>query len=334
MSVSLKALLHPFATGLLERPPGRAFFLRAETGLPDEWRHGLVCEQGFKPAHDALAAAGFTVLPELEGEGYELGLCLLTKHKTENLANLARGLRALRPGGMLVAAGGNDMGAATIHKALRQSVGEAGSMSKHHCRVFWVERGATLPAVVEEWEAAGAMQRVAAIDGWSRPGLYNWNKVDEGSALLAAQLPGDLKGRAADVGAGWGWLSLELLKRFPAIASLDLFEAEWQAVAAARANLAGAALPVTPHWHDVVAGLPQRAFDVVVMNPPFHSGRATDIDLGRAFVAHALAALVPGGRLFMVANRQLPYEAVLQGKCRAWSIVAETPVYKVLSARV
>ena len=36
MSDSLKALLHPFATGLLERPPGRAFFLRAETGLPDD----------------------------------------------------------------------------------------------------------------------------------------------------------------------------------------------------------------------------------------------------------------------------------------------------------
>ncbi|HTH16432.1 MAG TPA: class I SAM-dependent methyltransferase [Magnetospirillum sp.] len=335
MSDAVKALQHPFATGLLPRPRGHAFFLRAETDpeLDDGWRRALVCEQSFKPAYESLRAAGFTVEAELPDDGYELGLCLMTKHKAETLANVARAWRALKPGGVLVCAGGNDVGAGTIQKAFAQAVGELSTLSKHHCKVFWAKRGDAVPPAMAEWEAAGALQKVPATGCWSRPGLYNWNKVDEGSALLVRHLPADLAGRAADLGAGWGYLSLELLKRCPAIVSLDLFEAEWQGLRAARANLEGAAARLDFHWHDVAAGLPRRAFDVVVMNPPFHSGRATDVDLGRAFVANALAALVPGGRLLMVANRQLPYEAILQANSRRWSMLAETGVYKVISSQ-
>jgi 16S rRNA (guanine1207-N2)-methyltransferase len=51
--------------------------------------------------------------------------------------------------------------------------------------------------------------------------------------------------------------------------------------------------------------------DGVVMNPPFHSGRAADPDLGRAFIAAAAGMLTAQGRLWMVANRHLPYEATL-----------------------
>ena len=64
------------------------------------------------------------------------------------------------------------------------------------------------------------------------------------------------------------------------------------------------------HWHDVATGLPAR-YDFIVSNPPFHQGRADEPDLGRAFIAAAAAALKPGGRLWLVANRHLPYEAVL-----------------------
>src|SRR3546814_3736999 len=65
------------------------------------------------------------------------------------------------------------------------------------------------------------------------------------------------------------------------------------------------------HWHDVTAGLAQR-FDVIVTNPPFHAqGNAARPDIGRRFIAVAAEALKPGGRLWLVANRHLPYESVL-----------------------
>ncbi|MDT9081655.1 methyltransferase, partial [Escherichia coli] len=64
-------------------------------------------------------------------------------------------------------------------------------------------------------------------------------------------------------------------------------------------------------WADATQGRPG-PFDAVVMNPPFHNGRAADPALGLAFIRAAAHALTPSGTLWMVANRHLPYEAALR----------------------
>ena len=68
------------------------------------------------------------------------------------------------------------------------------------------------------------------------------------------------------------------------------------------------------------------------MNPPFHSGQNTDISLGRAFLRAAADSLRTGGRLFMVANRQLPYEAELDALGLIWRKPVEDATYKLLFA--
>jgi 16S rRNA (guanine1207-N2)-methyltransferase len=50
----------------------------------------------------------------------------------------------------------------------------------------------------------------------------------------------------------------------------------------------------------------------VVMNPPFHTGREGDPELGRAFITAARRCLRPKGTVYMVANRHLPYETTLE----------------------
>src|SRR3546814_20196850 len=118
----------------------------------------------------------------------------------------------------------------------------------------------------------------------SRPGVFAWDRIDAASVLLAEQLPADLRGHAADLGAGWGYLSVELLQRCPGITALDLFEAEARALELARVNLAPFATRAKLgfHWHDVTAGLAQR-FDVIVHNPPFHAqGRPDARRVGKA----------------------------------------------------
>ena len=67
--------------------------------------------------------------------------------------------------------------------------------------------------------------------GDRRQGIY-----DRG-ALLARHLPAGLAGLAADLGAGWGYLSAELLARCPGITALDLYEAEARALALALSGL-------------------------------------------------------------------------------------------------
>ncbi len=323
---------------IFDRPPNpdTAFFLRAEPleGAARLWQRGICNVQSCKPVHDRLQEDGCRVSSDLNRSGFDLGLLLLTKHKLENQANLARAWAALRPGGRVICIGGNDVGVASAEKAFKGLLDQPASLSKHHCKVLWGRRGERPPAILEQWAEAGRLQRVPSLACWSQPGIYNWNKIDAGSALLVQALPDDLQGRAADLGAGWGYLSQQLLQRQKKITAIDLFEAEELALNAAKANLApdAAAAALRFHWHDVAQGLPAAAFDLVVMNPPFHDGKAVDIELGRAFITAAAQALVPGGKLFMVANRQLPYEDTLNGVFRTQTLLCENALYKVFSA--
>jgi 16S rRNA (guanine1207-N2)-methyltransferase len=69
------------------------------------------------------------------------------------------------------------------------------------------------------------------------------------------------------------------------------------------------------------------------MNPPFHVGRSDAPELGRAFIAAAARALRPGGRLWLVANRHLPYEAALAGAFAFVNVLADAQGFKVITAR-
>ena len=55
-------------------------------------------------------------------------------------------------------------------------------------------------------------------------------------------------------------------------------------------------------------------------------------DIGRAFIAAAAEALRPGGRLLLVANRHLPYEAVLDAHFGSVRTLAQQQGFKVIEA--
>ena len=192
------------------------------------------------------------------------------------------------------------------------------------------------PATLAQWAKADAPRRVISpnLPGGSflsRPGVFAWDRVDAASAMLAQALPNDLGGRVADLGAGWGYLSMQVLARCPTIVSLDLYEADARALALAEANLADAPVPVTCHWHDVAAGVAER-FDAIVCNPPFHAGRAAEPALGQGFIAVAARALKPGGRFYMVANRGLPYEPLLKANFASFETLADNNKFRVSRA--
>src|SRR5690606_11013080 len=186
----------------------------------------------------------------------------------------------------------------------------------------------------EAWQGLDAPRPI--LDGRfrSRPGVFAWDRIDPASALLARHLPGDLAGHGADLGAGWGFLSDCVLARCPGVGALDVVEAEARALDCARENPAVHAPRVALEflWHDVTAGLPRRSA-VTATSPPFHALRGEPPpDIGRAFVAAAAAALRPGGRLWLVANRQLPYAQALASGFARVDEVARADGYKVVRA--
>ena len=342
---ALDTLLLPFADGTLAWPQaGGALFLGARAGwtLHRQPLPGLVCEQDFKPAADALQRSGLSLrAPDDATARYPLLLLLPPRQREQARALFARALDCLAPGGTIIACMPNREGAKSGEADLARIAGPLQVLSKHHCRVFWTQplTAAADPALAEAWRTLDAPRRVAdaRVPGGnflSRPGVFAWDRIDAASALLAEHLPGDLHGQVADLGAGWGHLALQVLARCPDVTALDLYEADARALELARANLQAQAarVPLGFHWHDVTAGLPRR-YDAIVSNPPFHAqGREERTDLGRGFIAAAAAALQPGGRLWLVANRHLPYEAVLDASFGSVRTVAQRDGFKVVEA--
>lgn len=316
MSPASRALAHAFETGALAAR--RAFFLRAE----DPPFADITCEQSFRPDFLRLKRA----TPRIEDGSWPLGLMLLTKHKEENFANIARGWGLLEPGGTLVCAGANDDGAASLEKQVGKIFGLADSLSKFHSRVFWINKGDAQPP--SYWTGLIGLQPVSDSSWLSKPGIFSWDRVDGGSALLARHLPDDLAGQAADFGCGWGYLARQMLQ--PAVTRLDLIDAEHLALDAARANVTDPRAAF--HWLDLAREPAPATYDAIVCNPPFHTGRASTPALGQVVIEAAARALRPGGRLHMVANRGLPYEAMLKARFTAFETVADNNKFRVSRA--
>lgn len=112
---------------------------------------------------------------------------------------------------------------------------------------------------------------------------------------------------------------------------MDLYEVDARALKCARANVRSEGVDLGFHWHDVTTGLLDE-YEVVVMNPPFHTGQETDVLLGQQFLIAAIKGLKRGGKLYLVANRQLPYEPVLAAMQLSYRSLAEDSVYKVMMA--
>jgi len=285
--------------------------------------------QTFRPTVEALESAGVPVAAEAEGPA-AMAVVVLTRSRAESLGNVARALALLGLGGTLVVTGGKVEGVDAIARQVGAALPLAGTYIKAHGRVFWLERPVALPPAVAGWAEAAAPRRNA--EGFvTAPGMFSPDHADPGSHHLAALLPGRLKGRVADLGAGWGWLAAAALAACPAVTELDLHEAEAMALDAARRNVTDPRARF--HWTDVArlrAG-PLR-YDAVIANPPFHQGRAAEPALGAAFIAAAARILKPDGRLLLVANRQLPYEAPLAVAFRHVERIGEDRTYKVLAA--
>ncbi|QKV19529.1 class I SAM-dependent methyltransferase [Oricola thermophila] len=335
MSGAVDTLFIPFATGDIALPGAgqRIAFLNAAVpdALPEGFdRAALLCEQGFRPAFLALERAGYAAVPVFDGAAgdFAAALVLAGKHKGENRAMIARACGLAAPDGTVAVAGDKTLGIQPLRKWTGDRVAIEGSLAKHHATVF--SFAAPRDDVFSDMDAG-----VVLVDGRfeTAPGMFSHARPDPGSVLLARHIDERITGDVADFGAGWGYLASHVLERSRP-ASLAMFEAHYPSLKAAERNVGPLApgLPVSAHWRDLAAEPVARRFDWVVMNPPFHSGRAAEPDIGRAFIAAASNALKPGGRLLMVANRKLPYEqALAQGFRR----VAEKDVeagYKVIEA--
>lgn len=290
-------------------------------------------EQSFAPYADRLRQSGYEVAPQIAPQEADAALVLATRFAEENKALLARAWVGLRPGGWLVIAQHNDLGAKRLDALLKQLGGEVATVTKHHCRAIATRKTAAQDTLVAEWLAGMAPVAVPGTALHAAPGMFSWRGVDAGSRLLVDSLPATLAGKGADIAAGWGYLSDAVFRRCSAVAGITLYEAEKNALDLAAQNLAGK--PASFHWCDAaqpLPGVPAGGFDWAVTNPPAHDLLEDAPDVTAALFAQAAAALKKGASLWLVANRQLPYEKTLESLFSQVRKIQENADFKVLEA--
>ncbi len=241
---------------------------------------------------------------------------------------LALALRALRTDGFLIALAPKDKGGARLRKEFEVFGCVVAEDARKHWRICRVTRPVDL-SLLEASIAAGSLQQPGETELWTQPGIFSWDRTDEGTALLLSVLQ-PLAGRGADFGCGLGILCQAALESGQ-VEWIDAIDLDARAIDAARRNVPDERLHF--HWHDLREPLPLADLDFVLMNPPFHSGGSEDIDLGRIFLRRAHAALRARGTLWMVANRHLPYEAELRALFPDAEPVTQNGRFKVYRAR-
>lgn len=242
---------------------------------------------------------------------------------------LAQALRALKDGAPLTALAPNDRGGTRLRKELEAFGLTVNEASKRHHRIVTATKTGALSQIDEVIEDGGP-RFDDEIGLWTQPGVFSWDRLDPGTHMLIEHLPA-LSGRGADFGCGIGILARAVLAS-ESVTELNLVDIDRRAIECAEHNLD------TPRakflWADLRDPHPALTnLDFVVMNAPFHNAGQEDKGLAQAFVRRAAESLRKGGICVMVANRHLPYEAVLKPLFKAVTPVIEQGGYKIYEAR-
>ncbi|UWQ28051.1 class I SAM-dependent methyltransferase [Leisingera sp. M523] len=276
------------------------FHPRSDHDLSALPKEQLLIVQPLRPDHDHFAALGYACTPALEADE-ALAAAVVFIPRAKALARMLIAQAAAATQGQVLIDGVKTEGIDSVLKDLRKRCEPSVPVSKAHGKVFWIDGGTDL----SEWLPTEPQQ----VEGFSTaPGVFSADGIDPASRMLAAALPQKLGRCVADLGAGWGYLSAEVLKR-ESVEELHLAEADYHALACARQNVADSRAQF--HWADARTWKAPGTVNTVVMNPPFHTGRTAEPSLGQAFIGAAAAMLAPSGSLWMVANRHLPYEVAL-----------------------
>lgn len=173
---------------------------------------------------------------------------------------------------------------------------------------------------------------VGELHFMSKPGVFGWNKVDRGSAMLAGYVNDLLAkkksaGSVLDLGCGYGYLLLATAAlHFSKRHATDNNAA---AVDAAKASFARAGLSVEVTLDDCGAQL-TGGYDWILCNPPFHQGFATSNALAEKFLSQIKTLLSAQGKALVVVNQFIPVERIAQGKFKHVETVLNEHGFKVL----
>lgn len=248
------------------------------------------------------------------------GRCYLAGASSEGVKGAARSLGDMFGRVETLAHGGGCRVVLAVKRGDVAALGSAADVS----RAIEVERSGDMFTVVQ------TTVRGEPVTLYTLPGVFSREHADEATLLLADTMQIEDGDDVLDLGCGAGALGLVAASLTPR-GRVVMVDADVEAVRCAACGASTAGLPnATALASDVASAVIDQRFDVVVTNPPFHTGKATDLDVPLQFIADAFTVLRPGGSLYLVANRTLPYERALQATFGGFEVIRDTPRFKIL----
>lgn len=353
MRSKLNATTTLFGSFATLQPGQRVLLLNSDDPALARWALEMVAPDGqviaLHSSHRALGAlarvpgleTAATIYPDPAQHGpADVALLEVPKGREAARAWLWTAAQSVRPGGWLYLAGANAAGAKSAINDAEALLGAApvlGHKGGHRVALATRPESLSLPPAwgdTRPWEprTVRLMHAGREYPVVTMPGLFSWNELDEGTALLLDCLTGETVGAGLDVldvGCGYGIVGMVAAQ---AGAQVTLIDDDLRAVRCARegVRLNGLDARCTVMPGDVAEGLGDRRFDLVLSNPPFHRGIDVTTGTAHQIVRASHDVLKPGGRLLVVANRFLPYDRTITEVFGAARIVAETTRFYVI----
>lgn len=175
----------------------------------------------------------------------------------------------------------------------------------------------------------------SGIELCSLPGIFSADHLDVGTRALLECLPNDCGDRQiADLGCGNGVLAVASAAANPT-ANYTLVDESYAAVRSSQQNWTDifGDRPVRIECGHLLEPIADRTMDIVLCNPPFHSGHTVGGGLAWAMFTDARRVLKSGGELYVVGNRHLNYHVNLPKIFSSVRQVGGTKKFVVLKAR-
>ncbi len=263
---------------------------------------------------------------------FDLLIIFLPKAKQETLYLLANLTPHLQQGAGIILVGEKKCGIKSAATLLTSYSARANIIdSARHCSLIYAELDQPVEAFTQsDWVKTYQINvNNTELQICSLPGVFSYGELDKGSELLLQNLPDKMVGNVLDFGCGAGVIACYILKKHPQLL-VDLVDINAFALASAKLTLLANNLQGNVFPSNVFSQIKAK-YNILLSNPPFHSGRNTDYTAAEAFINQSYEHLKPDGILSIVANKFLNYESLLVKAFANLKIEQENNKFKVLS---